>query len=98
MAIQRIVMTMGSPLPWRRMRPSPRVLLLVAGAAVVAVVVVLGLTLATRDTPPQPHALAGKPPVPSPLRTPVAARIRAAYRAWPHGTIDILQKLAAARP
>ena len=91
-------MPRGLPLPWSRMRSSPRVLLLVAGAAVLAVAVVLGVTLATRQTPAQPKALAGKPPIPSPLPTPVAGQIRAAFRAWPHGTIATLQTLAAARP
>src|SRR5581483_4506748 len=98
MAIQRIVMATGLPLPWLAMRPRARVYLLVAGAAVLAVGVVLGVTLATRQRPSQPQRLPGRPPVPSPLDTPVASRIRAAYRAWPHGTIDSLERLAAARP
>jgi len=91
-------MAAGLPLPWSRMRPPARVYLLVAGAAVVAVAAVLGLTLATRQTPTQPTPLPGKPPVPSGLDTPAAARIRAAFRAWPHGTIGTLERLAAARP
>ncbi len=86
------------PLPWVRMRPAARVYLLVAGVAMLAAAAVVGLTLATRQTPPQPTPLAGRPPVPKPLETPVASRIRAAFAAWPHGTVDALEQLATARP
>jgi len=91
-------MAAGLPPPFARIRPRARVYVLVAGAAGLAVAVVLGVTLATRQTPLQPKPLAGKPPVPTPLVTPVAGQIRAAFSAWPHGTITTLEQLAAARP
>jgi tetratricopeptide (TPR) repeat protein len=75
------------------MSPRLRVSLLAGGAAVVAAVVVVGVTLATRQTPPQPRALSGKPGVPNVLPTPAAGRIRAAFRAWPHGSLDTMQTL-----
>jgi tetratricopeptide (TPR) repeat protein len=65
----------------------------VAIAAIAAAGVVVGLTLDTRTTPSQPHAQAGKPPVPHGLPAPAGARIEAAFRDWPHGSIDALQQL-----
>ncbi|MBV8079577.1 MAG: hypothetical protein JO186_04285 [Actinobacteria bacterium] len=78
--------------------PRRSVLLAVAAAAVLAVGAVVGVTLATRQTPQQPRPLAGKPPVPQPLATPAAAQIRAAFATWPHGTVDTMERLAGERP
>jgi hypothetical protein len=75
-----------------------RVLLIVAGAAVMAVAAVLGITLATRQTPQQPKPLGGKPPLPSGLATPLAPRIRTAFAAWPHGTVTAMEELATESP
>src|SRR5216684_7087921 len=80
------------------MSPRLRVLVIVAGAAVVAAGAVLGITLATRQTPAQPHSLPGKPGVPKTLPTPAAARIRAAYREWPHGSLDAMEELGREYP
>jgi len=91
-------MAVGSPPGSARIRARGRIYLVVAGVAALAVALVVGVTLATRQTPVQPKPLAGKPPVPSPLVTPVANEIRAAFAAWPHGTITTLEGLAAARP
>src|SRR5260221_3697906 len=80
------------------MSPRLRVLVIVAGAAIVAAGAVLGITLATRQTPAQPHSLPGKPGVPKALPTPAAARIRAAYREWPHGSLDAMEELGREYP
>lgn len=53
----------------------------------------MGLTLDTRTTPFQPKALPGKPPVPTNLPAPYGSVIEAAFRSWPHGSIDQMQKL-----
>jgi hypothetical protein len=78
--------------------PRRRVLLLVAGAAILAVAAVVGITLATRQTPQQPKPLEGRPPLPAQLATPLASRIRAAFAAWPHGTVGAMEGLATEAP
>ncbi len=75
-----------------------RVLVTVAGAAVLAAAAVVGITLATRQDPAQPHALKGKPGVPKVLPTKAASEIRAAYRNWPHGSLDTMVKLGREYP
>jgi tetratricopeptide (TPR) repeat protein len=65
----------------------------VAIAAVAAAGIVVGLTLDTRTTPVQPRANPGKPPVPTGLTGPAGRQIEAAFREWPHGSIDALQRL-----
>jgi tetratricopeptide (TPR) repeat protein len=80
------------------MSPRLRVSLLVGGAAVVAAAAVVGVTLATRQTPAQPQALRGKPGVPRVLPTPAAAGIRTAFRDWPHGSLDAMQTLGREYP
>ena len=75
------------------MSPRLRVFLIVAVVGVVAAGVVVGTTLATRQTPAAIHPFKGKPTVAKDLPTPAAARIRAAFRAWPHGSLDIMQTL-----
>jgi tetratricopeptide (TPR) repeat protein len=65
----------------------------VAIAAVAAAGIVVGLTLDTRTTPHQAKAIPGKPPVPTGLPGPAGPAIEAAYRSWPHGSIDALQRL-----
>jgi tetratricopeptide (TPR) repeat protein len=70
----------------------------VAGAALLAAAAVLGITLATRQTPAQPHALAGKPGVPKALDTPAAARIRTAFRTWPRGSLKQMEELGRDYP
>jgi hypothetical protein len=62
-------------------------------ACLVAAGVVVGLTLDTRTTPHQPKAVAGKPPVPVGLTGPAAPAIVTAFKNWPHGSIDTMQKL-----
>ena len=80
------------------MSPRLRVVLMVAGAAAIAPAAVLVVTLATRQTPVQPHALKGSPGVPKVLPTPAAAAIRAAYRSWPHGSLDAMLTLGREYP
>lgn len=65
----------------------------VAIVALVAAAVVVGLTLDTRTTPRQPTPISGKPPVPTGLPGPSGPAIEAAYRSWPKGSIDAMQKL-----
>ena len=67
--------------------------LTVGVACLLAAGVVVGLTLDTRTTPHQPEAVAGKPPVPVGLTGPAAPAIVAAFKDWPHGSIDTMQKL-----
>ncbi len=62
-------------------------------AAAAAALIVVGLTLDTRTTPKQPAVEKGKPGVPSGLTGPVGAQITAAFRDWPKGSIDTLQRL-----
>jgi hypothetical protein len=62
-------------------------------ASLVAAGVVVGLTLDTRTTPHQPEPVAGKPPVPIGLTGPAAPAIVAAFKSWPHGSIDEMQRL-----
>ena len=75
-----------------------RVVLTVAGAAVLAAATVLAVTLETRQTPVQPRALKGSPGVPKVLPTPAAAAIRAAYRSWPHGSLNAMLTLGREYP
>jgi hypothetical protein len=75
-----------------------RVRVLVAVAAAAAVGIVLGVTLATRETPPKRIMHAGKPPVAKVLPTPEAAEIRAAFKTWPHGSLNELVALGADHP
>ena len=74
------------------MVPRFRLYLTVAVAAIVAAGIVVGLTLDTRTTPSQPKGATGKPPVPR-LSGAVGAQIMAAFRDWPHGSIDTMQRL-----
>src|SRR5438067_169228 len=80
------------------MSPRLRVLVVVAGVAVLAAGTVLGVTLATRQTPSQPRSLPGKPGVPRALPTPASAGIRAAFRRWPEASLRSLQGLAREYP
>ncbi len=65
----------------------------VAIAAVASAGIVVGLTLDTRTTPHQPSGIAGKPPVPTGLPGAAGRQIEVAFRDWPHGSIDALQRL-----
>jgi tetratricopeptide (TPR) repeat protein len=65
----------------------------VAVAALAAAGIVVGLTLDTRTTPHQPPAAQGKPPVPTGLPSPYGKQIEQAFRDWPHGSIDTMQRL-----
>ena len=80
------------------MSPRPRVLAIVAGAAVVAAAAVIGITLATRQRPAQPRPLPGTPGVPAVLPTQAAPRIRAAFRDWPHGSLAAMTELGREYP
>ncbi len=80
------------------MSPRLRVLVIVAGAALAAAAAVLGITLATRQTPSQPHARSGKPPLGATLPTPAAGKIRAAFGHWPHGSLTEMEQLAGEYP
>jgi tetratricopeptide (TPR) repeat protein len=75
-----------------------RVWALVGGVAALAAGAVLVVTLATRDTPPKLQPLKGKPGVPKVLPTPASAAIRAAFRSWPHGSVDAMETLGEKYP
>jgi tetratricopeptide (TPR) repeat protein len=75
-----------------------QIILVVSIVAVIAAGSVVGVTLATRQTPTQPQAQPGKPPLGPNLPTPAAAKIRAAFRDWPKGGIDTMQELGREYP
>ncbi len=75
------------------MSPRTSLYLTVAVVALAAAGIVVGLTLDTRTTPPQAHALAGKPPVPKNVPASVRPQILAAFTNWPHGSINEMQRL-----
>jgi predicted Zn-dependent protease len=80
------------------MSPRLRVWLVVGAAAVAAVGVVVGVTLATRS---EVHKETSKPPpfVGDPTAPPEVARdVRQALEAWPAGTVRRLRILAARYP
>lgn len=80
------------------MSPRLRVLVTVAAAGVVAAGVVVGVTLATRQTPARLRPFPGKPTLPKVLPTPAAAGIRAAFGEWPHGSLDAMSNLGLEYP
>ena len=71
---------------------------MVAGVAALAAGAVLGVTLATRQTPQSLQPLKGKPGVPKALPTPASSQIRTAFRNWPHGTLDTMENLGEEYP
>jgi tetratricopeptide (TPR) repeat protein len=80
------------------MTPRTRVLAAVAAASAAAATAVVGVTLATRQHPRQPHARPGRPPAAIYLASPAAASIRAAFRSWPDHSLDALERLGRDRP
>lgn len=80
------------------MSPRIRVYLNVAIAIIAVVGIVVGLTLDTRTDPVQPQPFPGKPPVPVGLPGKAGPEIEAAFRDWPHGSIDDVQKLGLEYP
>src|ERR1700691_4995179 len=94
MTSKTIVAVRRFPLPWNLyVSPRGRVYVNVAVATLAAVGVVVGLTLDTRTDPVQPKAFPGKPPVPNGLQGSAGAAIEQAFRDWPRGSIDEIQKL-----
>lgn len=75
-----------------------RISLLVAVAALAAAGSVVGVTLATRQTPVHPKAQPGKPPLGSTLPTPAAGEIRAAFRDWPKDGVETMERLGHEYP
>ncbi len=75
-----------------------RISLVVAVAAVAAAGSVVAVTLATRQTPVQPKAQAGKPPLGPNLPTPAADEIRAAFGDWPKGSVATMERLGHEYP
>ena len=75
-----------------------QIILVVAVLALVAAGSVVGVTLATRQTPEQPKALPDKPPIGKSLPTPAAAQIRAAFAAWPKGGVTTMERLGREYP
>jgi tetratricopeptide (TPR) repeat protein len=75
-----------------------QVVVTVAAAAIAAGGAVVAITLATRNTPQQPKAQTGKPPVAKVLDTPAAPAIRKAFSDWPHGSIPAMLKLQGRYP
>jgi predicted Zn-dependent protease len=75
-----------------------RISLIVAVLALIAAGSVVGVTLATRQTPQQPKAQPGRPPLGPTLPTPAAAQIRLAYKEWPNGSVDTMERLGHEYP
>ncbi len=74
--------------------PSRALLFVYVGiAAILSAAIVVGLTLDTRTVAHQPHGLVGKPPVPKNLPGPAGPQIEVAFKDWPHGSIDTMQRL-----
>jgi tetratricopeptide (TPR) repeat protein len=69
----------------------------VALAAAAAAAAVAGVTLATRQTPEQPQARKQPPPFVFDRRTPAEGEIKAAFRAWPNGTLERMEQLGKRR-
>ena len=70
----------------------------VAFAAAAAAAAVAGVTLATRQTPEQPQARKERPPFVFDRRTPAENEIKAAFRAWPRGTLDRMEQIGKRYP
>src|SRR4051794_37309417 len=81
-----------------RVAPRVRVLVTVAAAAAAAATAVVGITLATRQSPEQPQARKEKPPFVFDRPTPAEPEIKAAFRAWPDGTLDRMERLGDRYP
>jgi tetratricopeptide (TPR) repeat protein len=81
------------------MTPRARIGVTVALAAAAAAAGTAGLTLATRQTPVQPHALPRRPPLVlvAGVHSPAIPELRRAFRRWP-GTLDDVERLGAERP
>jgi tetratricopeptide (TPR) repeat protein len=81
-----------------RVTPRLRVSLIVAGAAIAAAVIAVGVTLATRNDVmrqrSRPPPFAADPTAPAA----VADDVRTALREWPSGTVRRLRILAAQHP
>jgi hypothetical protein len=75
-----------------------RVWLLVGALALAAAGTAVGVTLATRSNPTKSHGKA--PPLADDPTAPpqVVARVRAALRAWPNGTLGLLRVAAEQAP
>jgi hypothetical protein len=80
--------------------PRLRVYAVVAGVCAAAAGGVVGITAATHHTPPAPPGPRAAPPfIRDDTASPALARqVRAAIRAWPHGTVGRLNALAASHP
>jgi tetratricopeptide (TPR) repeat protein len=74
------------------------VVVIVAAAAVAAAGVVVGITLQTRTTPHQPQVQKGPPPVPRNLPEPWGPPIEQAFKDWPKGSIDAMQRIGLQYP
>jgi tetratricopeptide (TPR) repeat protein len=77
-----------------------RVYAIVSACAVGAAAVVVGITAATHDDPPQPLGPRAAPPFAPDSTAPPAlvGEVRGALDAWPRGTIPRLRSLAGAQP
>jgi tetratricopeptide (TPR) repeat protein len=78
--------------------PRLQVLALVAAVAIAAGGAVIGITLATQQTPQKLHPEPGKPPIAKTLDTPAGPAIRRAFANWPHGSITAMLKLQLTYP
>jgi hypothetical protein len=80
------------------MSSGQRVSVVVVCVAALVVAAVVAITLATRQTPAKLQPLKGAPGVPKTLPTPASGRIRAAFRSWPHGSVDAMETLGQQYP
>jgi tetratricopeptide (TPR) repeat protein len=75
-----------------------KILVLVVAAALIAAGTAVGVTLATRQTPAQPQAAEGKPPLGPIIPTPAAKEIRATFKNWPDGGLQTMERLGREYP
>jgi tetratricopeptide (TPR) repeat protein len=78
--------------------PRSQLLLTVAAAAIAAAGAVVGITLATRNSPAQLHPQSGKPPVPKTFPSPASKAMHTAFVSWPDGSVQTMVKLARIHP
>jgi tetratricopeptide (TPR) repeat protein len=75
-----------------------QILLVVVVLALAAAGTAVGVTLATRQSPDQPQAAEGKPPLGPSIPTPAEKEIRKAFAEWPKGSIATMERLGRDHP
>jgi tetratricopeptide (TPR) repeat protein len=78
--------------------PRLQIFLTVAVLALMAAGTAVAITVATRQSPVQPKALEGKPPLGPVIPSPAEKQIRQAYKSWPKGSIAAMERLGREYP